>query len=34
MYNYYTDEKLTKELKEEQLKKERQKLDKIKRKSK
>jgi hypothetical protein len=34
MYNYYTDEKLTKELKEEQLQKERQKLDKIKRKSK
>ena len=34
MYNYYIDEKLTKELKEEQLQKERQKLDKIKRKSK
>ena len=34
MYNYYTDEKLTKELKEEQLQKEKQKLDKIKRKSK
>ena len=34
MYNYYTDEKLTKQLKEEQLQKERQKLDKIKRKSK
>ena len=34
MYNYYTDEKLTKKLKEEQLQKERQKLDKIKRKSK
>ena len=34
MYNYYTDEKLTKELKEEQLQKERQKLDKIKRTSK
>ena len=34
MYNYYINEKQTKELKEEQLKKEKQKLDEIKRKSK
>ena len=34
MYNYYINEKLTKELKEEQQKKEKQKLDEIKRKSK
>jgi len=34
MFNYYTNEKLTKEMKEEEKKKEKQKLNEIKRKSK
>ena len=34
MFNYYINEKITKELKEEEKRKEKQKLDEIKRKSK
>ena len=34
MFNYYINEKITKELKDEQKRKERQKLDEIKRRSK
>ena len=34
MYNYYINEKITKELKDEEKRKERQKLDEIKRRSK
>ena len=33
MFNYYINEKITKELKDEEKRKERQKLDEIKRKS-
>ena len=34
MFNYYINEKITKELKEEEKRKEKQRLDEIKRKSK
>jgi hypothetical protein len=34
MFNYYINEKITKELKDEEKRKERQKLDEIKRRSK